>query len=313
MKLGLLFAGQGSQKTGMGKDLYDTYPAFRRIFDLLSEEQRTAAFEGPAEVLSDTKTTQPVMVAFAAGVLAVLKELLTEEEFAPAACAGLSLGEYSALHAAGVWDAETAVRLVSARGRYMSRAAEGIRCKMCAVMGLARPDLEQACEEASCMGTVQIANDNCPGQLVVAGEREAVDLCVQLAQEKGARRCTELAVSGPFHTVFMEPAGKKLEALFAETEFKEPEIPVVFNYKGAPLAEGETVSRMLVKQVSGGVRFTDSIRWMESFGIDTVLEIGPGRTLSGFVRKTAEGIRCISVENCESLEKAVEILKEEAR
>ena len=175
MKLGILFAGQGSQSVGMGKDFYEKSEKFHEIFDILPKEQREIAFEGPLAQLSDTRNTQPVMVAFAAGVLAELLPALEEIGIKPAMAAGLSLGEYSALHSAGVFDAKTAVALVTKRANAMAKAAEGVDCAMKAVLGLDRELLEQCCEKASVKGSVQIANYNCPGQIVIAGEKEAVE------------------------------------------------------------------------------------------------------------------------------------------
>lgn len=311
MKFALLFAGQGSQTPGMGKDLYENCETFRRVFDLLPEELRNTAFEGPMEILSDTRNTQPILTAFSAGILASLRELLQDKDFSPAAAAGLSLGEYAALHAAGVWDAATAVRLVTERGLAMHKAAEGIACSMYAVMGLDREVLQNCCQQAEPLGVVEITNDNCPGQLVIAGEKEAVEKCAGLASDAGARRCVPLPVSGPFHTRFMKPAGQHLAKLFEETEFAPMQFPVIFNAAGRPKTETETVEELLVRQVSSGVRFTETIRWLEKEGVDTVLEIGPGKTLSGFVRKTCRGINCISIDSFESLQQAAEKLKEE--
>lgn len=307
MKLGILFAGQGSQAVGMGKDLYENCQAFREVFDLLPEEQRQIAFEGPMEKLSDTRNTQPIMVAFAAGIMAELQKAGVEPKMA----AGLSLGEYSALHAAGVFDAETAIELVSRRAQEMHKAAEGIDCKMSAIMGFDREPLAECCEAASGEGVVQIANYNCPGQIVIAGEAAGVDKAVALAAEKGARRCVPLPVSGPFHTVFMEPAGKVLESVFAGTTFGEMKFPVIFNAIGREKTAEETISSLLVRQVSNSVYFEDTIKTMAASGIDTVVEVGPGKALSGFVRKTCKEIKCHNVESFEGLQAVIEALKGE--
>ena len=305
MKLGLLFAGQGSQTVGMGKDFYENSEAFRSVFDLLPDEQKKIAFEGPAEELSDTRNTQPVMVAFAAGVMAELSPRLKETGIVPAMAAGLSLGEYSALQAAGVFDAETAVNLVTRRAQEMHRAAAGVDCKMSAVMNLDRESLQECCDQAADKGIVQIANLNCPGQIVIAGEAAAVDRASELALEKGARRCVPLPVSGPFHTKFMEPAGKALEKVFAETKFHPMNYPVLFNAVGREKSEEETVASLLVRQVSSSVHFEDSIKAMHAAGVDTIIEIGPGKALSGFVRKTCREIKTINIESWEDMNKAV--------
>lgn len=307
MKLGILFAGQGSQAVGMGKDLYENCGNFKRVFDLLPEKQRQIAFEGPIEELSDTRNTQPIMVAFAAGIMAELRQAAVVPEMA----AGLSLGEYSALHASGVFDAETAIKLVARRASEMHKAAEGIDCKMSAVMGFDRQSLAECCAQSSDAGVVQIANYNCPGQIVIAGEADAVDKCVGLAAEQGARRCVPLPVSGPFHTVFMEPAGKAMESVFNDVIFGTMDFPVIFNAVGREKAHGETVAELLVRQVSHSVYFEDTIKVMAAAGIDTIIEVGPGKALSGFVRKTYREIKCLNIEDCQGLQAVVETLKGE--
>lgn len=311
MKLGLLFAGQGSQAVGMGKDFYENSSAFRAVFDLLPPAQKKTAFEGPAEELADTRNTQPVMVAFAAGVAAELLPRLEAAGIEPAMAAGLSLGEYSALCVSGVFDPETAVALVSRRAQEMHKAAAGIDCKMSAVMNLDQESLQACCDEASAAGIVQIANLNCPGQIVIAGEAAAVDKAAELALERGARRCVPLPVSGPFHTKFMEPAGKALEKVFAEVSFGSMKFPVLFNAIGREKTDEETVPSLLVRQVSSSVHFEDSIKAMEKAGIDTVIEIGPGKALCGFVRKTSRQIRAWNIESWQDMEKIVSELKGE--
>ena len=305
MNLGILFAGQGSQKVSMGKDFYDQSVEFRKVFDLLAEKERKIAFEGPIEELSKTENTQPIMAAFAAGVVDALKAA----GVVPKMAAGLSLGEYSALYAAGVFDSETLVDVVSLRGREMTKAAEGVECAMYAVLGMERDVLEECCKAAGNVGVVSMVNFNCPGQIVISGEKAAVEQAQQLAKEKGAKRCMALPVSGPFHTKFMEPAGWALAECFGNIKFNPMEIPVVFNAIGREKGQDETVEELLVKQVSSSVYFEDSIKYMEAQGIDTVIEVGPGKTLSGFVRKTSKNIKCLNIETYEDLLKVIETVK----
>ena len=300
MKLGFLYAGQGSQHPGMGADLYEAYPAFRAVFDgaQLDFDLKTVCFQDPDGVLNETRYTQPCMVAFAAGLTAVL----AEKGIRPDVAAGLSLGEYSALHAAGVLDASTAVSLAAFRGRAMERAAAGRECAMMAVLGLDREPLQRCCDEAGALGCVVIANYNCPGQLVIGGERAPVERAAQLAKEAGARRCLPLKVSGPFHTPLMAPAGDELAEKFRSVPFGEMKLPVLFNCLGREMGPEDRIPDLLVRQVQSSVFMEDSIRRMARQGVDAVVEIGPGRVLAGFVKKTVPGLPALSVETADEAE-----------
>ena len=296
MKLAFVYAGQGSQKVGMGRDFYEQYPEFRAVYDSapVDFDLKTLCFEGPMDQLSQTRYTQPCMVAFAIGVT----DLLSREGVRPAAAAGLSLGEYSALYCAGVFDRDTALKTVALRGRAMEEAAAGLECGMTAVLGLERDKLVQACEQASQLGVVQICNYNCPGQLVISGEKAAVGRAGELARELGAKRCMPLKVSGPFHTALMKPAGDALAAHFRTMDLGEPSIPVYFNCLGDKREE-QTIPELLERQVQSSVYWEDTVRAMERDGIDTVLEIGPGKTLSGFFKKTAPAIRTHHIDTAD--------------
>ena len=251
MKLAILYAGQGSQHPGMGKDLYEAYPAFRAAFDAaaLDFDLHSVCFEDPDGVLNQTEYTQPCMVAFAAGVTAVLQENGVKAEY----LAGLSLGEYSALQAAGVFTAKQAVELAAYRGKAMADAAKGIDCGMTAVMNLDRDALAKCCEEASALGAVQICNYNCPGQLVIGGEKAAVEKAAELAKAACARRCIPLKVSGPFHTRLMAPAGDALAKRFATEKFGEMKTPVLFNCLGHEKSAEDSIPALLEKQVQSSV------------------------------------------------------------
>lgn len=307
MKIAFLYAGQGSQHVGMGRDLYEAYPAFRQVLDNapVDFDLKKLSFEGPEEQLGDTRYTQPCMVAFAAGVTALLREAGITPDYT----AGLSLGEYSALHCAGVFDAQTAISLVAFRGQAMAQAVQGRACGMAAVLGLDRETLKKACEEASELGVVECTNFNCPGQIVISGDEAAVDKAGELAKATGAKRVLPLKVSGPFHTSLMAPAGDALRERFQTVDFHEMEVPVLFNCLGDLKGENDTIPNLLERQVQSSVYLEDTIRRLKELGVDTVVEIGPGRALSGFVRKTAKEIKCYPVETAQELEAAIAALK----
>ena len=310
MSLAFLYAGQGTQHPGMGADLYEAYPAFRAVVDGadVDFDLKTTMFSDPDGVLNQTEYTQPCMVAFAAGMTAIL----AEKGITPDYAAGLSLGEYSALQCAGVFTAQQAVSLAAFRGRAMASAAAGRPCGMTAVLGLDREKLQQACRQAADAGVVEIANYNCPGQLVIGGEKAAVEKAAALAKELGAKRALPLKVSGPFHTSLLKPAGDALAERFRSVEFAPMAFPVLFNCLGREMGETDTIPALLERQVQSSVRMEDTIRRLEALGVDTIVEIGPGKVLSGFVRKTCPAIRTFAVETCADLDALTAALKGES-
>lgn len=307
MSLAFLYAGQGSQHPGMGADLYEAHPAFRAVLDAagVDFDLKTTMFTDPDGVLNLTEYTQPCMVAFAAGMTA----LLAERGIVPEYAAGLSLGEYSALQCAGVFTAPQAISLAAFRGKAMAAAAAGRPCGMTAVLGLDREKLQEACRQAAGAGVVEIANYNCPGQLVIGGEQAAVDKAAALAKELGAKRCLPLKVSGPFHTSLLAPAGDALREKFKETAFGAMRIPVLFNCLGREMGPEDTIPALLEKQVQTSVYMEDTIRRLAELGVDTIVEIGPGKALIGFVKKTAPSIKTYAVETCADLDALSAALK----
>ena len=307
MSLAFLYAGQGSQHPGMGADLYEAHPAFRAVLDTagVDFDLKTTMFTDPDGVLNLTEYTQPCMVAFAAGMTA----LLAERGIVPDYAAGLSLGEYSALQCAGVFTAPQAISLAAFRGKAMAAAAAGRPCGMTAVLGLDREKLQEACRQAAGAGVVEIANYNCPGQLVIGGEQAAVDKAAALAKELGAKRCLPLKVSGPFHTSLLAPAGDALREKFRETAFGAMRIPVLFNCLGREMGPEDTIPALLEKQVQTSVYMEDTIRRLAELGVDTIVEIGPGKALIGFVKKTAPAIKTYAVETCANLDALSAALK----
>ncbi len=312
MKLAFMYAGQGSQTVGMGKDFYEAYPEFREVMDHtdLDFDVKDCCFNGPAEKLNTTRYTQPCMVAFAVGVTKILKN----KGIVPDMAAGLSLGEYSALHAAGVFEDRQVISLVAYRGQAMAEAVVDRQCKMAAVINLDREKVQACCAQAheefkdQPLNVVEPTNYNCPGQIVISGDAAPVDRAIELMMEAGARRCIPLNVSGPFHTSLMKPAGDKLKERFANETFGPMQFPVVFNTLGRTKTEEETIPALLEKQVQHSIYIEDSIRFMAEQGVDTIVEIGPGTALSKFVKKTCPDITCYSVEKAEDIDALLEKL-----
>ncbi len=316
MKLGIVYAGQGSQRVGMGLDFYEKYDEFKSTIDNATDVVKNVtamdvaelSFNGPMEQLSDTKYTQPAMVAFAIGVTKLLHKKGIKADYT----CGLSLGEYSALYEAGVLDESTILELIAKRGKYMAEAADGLDVKMAAVLGMDRETVFECCHKANAeMGgekIVQPANFNCPGQIVISGDAVAVDKASAYLKEAGAKRILPLKVSGPFHTKLMKPAGDKLAKEFEAVDFRQPHSKVVFNCLGKEKTENDSVADLLEKQVQSSVYLEDSIKYMADAGVDTIIEIGPGKAISKFISKTVDNVKVYSIDTVEDFENTLEEL-----
>jgi [acyl-carrier-protein] S-malonyltransferase len=300
--VGFVFPGQGSQIPGMGRELADNFSVAREVFeeadDTLQFSLSRICFEGPEEKLKLTEFTQPAILSVSTAVLRVLE---TETELRPRLLAGHSLGEYSALVAGGVLTFADAVLAVRHRGLFMQEAVPVGTGSMAAVLGLENDVLEEVCREAAQNQIVAPANYNSPGQIVIAGHSEAVNRAIDIAKEKGCRKAVLLPVSAPFHCSLMEPAGKRLEQFLAEISFHPFKTPVVTNVEGKANDDHECVPGLLVQQVSSPVLWETSVREMARAGINTFIEVGPGKVLGGLIKRIDKKVETRSVDSISGL------------
>ena len=307
-KVAFLFPGQGAQYVGMGKEIADEYKSAGKIFDEATEalgfDVREMIFNSDDETLKITENTQPTIVTTS---IACMQPLL-EKGISPDFVAGLSLGEYAAHVAAGTVSFKDAVSLVKKRGKYMQEAVPLGVGAMAAIIGLESDDVIECCKEASEIGIVEPANFNCPGQIVVAGETAAVEKAAEMCKAKGAKRAMLLPVSAPFHCSLLKPAGEKLAAELEKVSLNNMKIPVVSNVTGDAVTDKGMVKELLIRQVSTSVLWEKCIRTMLDQGVDTFVEIGPGKVLSGFVKKIDKNVTVLNIENLETLNKALEVL-----
>ncbi len=298
--IAFVFPGQGSQYVGMGRDLYEAYPEARAVFDeadeILGFPLSKLCFEGPAEELNDTVNTQPAIFTMSVACLRALNPLLSLD---PLFVAGHSLGEYTALVAAGALDFADGLKLVRERGRLMKEAGEKNPGGMAAIIGLDAGTLEGICQEAS---GVQIANYNSPGQIVISGHREALERAMGLARERGAKRVIPLAVSIAAHSPLMRPAAEEFRRAVESTPFRRARIPLVANVTARPIVEPEEVREELVTQLTSPVRWVESVERMIEGGVDTFVEIGPKSVLTGLIRRIDRSVRTVNVGDAAGVE-----------
>lgn len=309
MKTVFMFSGQGAQYAGMGKDLYNNYLAAKEIFDradeVLGYSIKDICFNDE-DKLGDTEFAQPAILTMSIAAMKVLEERGVRADMA----AGLSLGEYSAYVASGAMNFEEAVALVQKRGKFMAEAVPNGIGAMYAIIGLDTELVEEACREAAeaGLGLAVPANYNAPGQIVIAGKAEAVAKAAEIAKDKGAKMAVKLKVSGPFHTELLEPARQKLEPELLKMTISPMKIPVYTNVDAEVVKSEEDIVPILTKQIVCPVRWEQIIRNMSAEGADTFIELGPGKTLCGFVKRILKGVINVNVEDTSTLEKALDKL-----
>ena len=299
MTVAFTFPGQGSQQVGMGKALADAYASSRAVFEevdeALGENLSQVIFEGPEETLTLTANAQPALMAVSMAALRALEEGGFSLAESASHVAGHSLGEYSALCAAGSISLADTARLLRIRGNAMQAAVPVGKGAMAAIIGLEQNDVESICEAASHNGACQIANDNGGGQLVISGEKAAVEKAAALASEKGAKRALLLPVSAPFHSALMAPAADAMRDALGGVEVKAPAVPLVANVLAAPISDPDEIRARLVEQVTGQVRWRETVEWFAANGVGTLVEVGSGKVLCGLARRINRDLRSKAV------------------
>lgn len=312
MATAFIFPGQGSQLVGMGKALTEQFVAARMVFEevdeALGEKLSNIIFEGPADVLTLTANAQPALMAVSMAVIRVMEQLGLNIEEKVKFVAGHSLGEYSALCAAGTFSLTDTAKLLRIRGNAMQAAVAVGEGSMAALIGLNEEDVEEICETVSEQGLCQIANDNGGGQIVISGAAKAVETAVEIASKRGAKRALLLPVSAPFHSRLMQPAADAMKKALLAVNKMAPLVPLVANVSVAPETDPERIIMLLVQQVTGRVRWRETIEWMGSNGVDTLFEVGSGKVLTGLARRINKDIKGLTIGTVEEIEAALEVL-----
>jgi [acyl-carrier-protein] S-malonyltransferase len=306
-KIALMFPGQGSQYVGMGKELYEKYPKAKEIIDQAGEELKKIIFEGTEETLKITKYTQPAIFTVSMAAFEVLKENadFSKHEFVSA---GHSLGEYSALCAAGFFSFKDGLSMVKARGEYIQKASESNPGTMAAIMGMEKPVVEDICKQTSSEGVCEAVNFNSPGQIVIAGSAAAVNKAVEIANASGAMKCVILNVSGPFHSSLMSSAADMMEEELKKYNFTGAHFGVYTNCDAVLTRDSSTVKEKLVKQIKSAVKWDESVQNIIDAGFDKFIEVGPGKVLAGLLRRIDRSKKALNIEDSASLEKTLQEL-----
>ncbi|MBB3919376.1 [acyl-carrier-protein] S-malonyltransferase [Rhizobium pisi] len=312
MTIAFTFPGQGSQAVGMGKDLAENFAEARAVFEevdeALGEKLSDVMFNGPEDTLTLTANAQPALMAVSIAVVRVLEAKGLDLKSKVAYVAGHSLGEYSALCAAGTFSLADTARLLRIRGNAMQAAVPVGVGAMAAIIGLEHADVVAVCEEAAATGACQIANDNGGGQIVISGEKAAVEKAAGLATDKGAKRAILLPVSAPFHSTLMAPAADAMREALVGVKKADPVVPVIANVRAAPVTNAEEIAALLVEQVTGQVRWRETVEWFAGNGVTTLYELGSGKVLTGLARRIDKTINGISVNGPADIDAAVAAL-----